>query len=307
VYPGVTEEVCIPILEKESGLRCGVDFKVGYSPERINPGDHEHTLETVIKVVSGQDAEALSSISEMYRKICTAGVYQAPSIQVAEAEKVVENIQRDLNIALVNELALIFDKLGIDTLEVLQAAETKWNFHRYRPGLVGGHCIGVDPMYLIHRARQFGYEPAYIYAGRKLNESMAGIVAQKVLEKIAQPSQARVLVMGLSFKENVADYRNSKSADVITALQKSGVTVMAHDPFIDADTMQREFGVSQVAWEAIGELDAIIHLLANQTYQHIRISELRQKCRGAQPALFDLKRVYARSDAQAAGFEYLTL
>src|SRR3989338_2656355 len=223
VYPVVTEEICLPILEKTSGLKLIDDFKIGYSPERINPGDKEHTIDKVIKIISGIDKESLEEISKVYSKVTRAGIHKAKNIKTAEAAKVIENIQRDLNIALMNELSIIFDKIGIKTKDVLAAASTKWNFHKYHPGLVGGHCIGVDPYYLTHKAQQLGYEPKVILAGRGINDSMARTVAKQVIGALAEPTQSRVLVLGLTFKENVNDYRNSKAKDVIDELRSAGV------------------------------------------------------------------------------------
>lgn len=247
VYPGVTEEICAPILEETSGLKYGVDFQLGYSPERINPGDKEHTLEKITKIVSASTPETLKLLSEVYGRVVKAGIYEAPSIKVAEAAKVIENIQRDLNIALMNELSIIFHKLGIDTIEVLKAAETKWNFHSYRPGLVGGHCIGVDPYYLTHRAQTLGYQPEIILSGRKLNDSMSKIVAGYVkegLKRLNRPiNSSKVLILGLTFKENVADIRNSKVVDLIHSLQKDGITVVGYDPLISVEVIKNYFGV----------------------------------------------------------------
>jgi len=234
VYPGVTEEVCVPILEKASGLVSGVDFKVGYSPERVNPGDRKHTLEKIVKVVSGQDEETLQQVAWLYEQIIEAGVHRAPSIRVAEAAKVIENTQRDLNIALMNELAMIFHKLNIDTLEVLEAAGTKWNFMPFRPGLVGGHCIGVDPYYLTYKAQMMGYQPDVILAGRQINDGMGKFVAESTIKQLIRAGKrikgARVLILGLSFKENCSDIRNSKVVDVIAELKEYGCEVSVHDP-----------------------------------------------------------------------------
>ena len=263
VYPGVTEEICLPILEKESGLKNGVDFKIGYSPERINPGDKQHTIDKIIKVVSGQDQEMLEKVAGVYGLVCKAGVYRAPNIKTAEAAKVIENIQRDLNIALMNELALIFEKLDINTQAVIEAAATKWNFHKYLPGLVGGHCIGVDPYYLTYRAEQLGYEPKVILAGRTLNDSMAGIVAKKVLANLTNPVSPRILVLGLTFKENVNDFRNSKVKDVIATLKQSGATVFAADPFAVNGEMEKIFGLEKSTEKDWQNLDAILFLICN--------------------------------------------
>ena len=249
VYPGATEEVCVPILERHSGLRWKQDFHVGYSPERVNPGDKEHTVTKIVKVVSGDDdADAWPKSRDLYASIVTAGVHKASSIKVAEAAKVIENTQRDLNIALMNELALIFDRIGIDTLEVLQAAGTKWNFLPFRPGLVGGHCIGVDPYYLTHKAEMLGYHPQVILAGRRINDGMGAYVAQQTLKQLIKNGSplpgAKVIVLGLTFKENCPDLRNSKVADVIRELKELGCEVSVHDPLADSADAMHEYGVT---------------------------------------------------------------
>ena len=248
VYPGLTEEICVPILEKESGLELGKDFEIGYSPERINPGDKDHTLETIKKIVAGSTPDTLKILSALYREVVKAGIHEAPSIKVAEAAKVIENIQRDLNIALVNELSLIFKKLGINTIDVLKAAETKWNFHGYRPGLVGGHCIGVDPYYLTYKAQQIGYDPQVILAGRRINESMAECVVGYLTEGLDKNrcliDGAKILVLGITFKENVADMRNSKAKDIIRILKEKGMAVFAYDPLIEKMIIEKGFGVT---------------------------------------------------------------
>ncbi len=244
VYPGVTEEVCVPILEKESGLQCGSDFKVGYSPERINPGDKEHTIHRVVKVVSGMDEEALNVVDYVYGKITTT--HRASSIKVAEAAKVIENIQRDLNIALMNEFALIFDRMGINVYDVLNAAGTKWNFHKYHPGLVGGHCIGVDPYYLTYKAEGLGYHPEVILAGRRINDAMHSFYAQKIIKQLLQSGGKTVLIAGLTFKPNVPDYRNSRVKYLIAELKEYGFTVYGYDPFLEKELVEKEFGVEYV-------------------------------------------------------------
>lgn len=281
VYPGATEEVCIPILEKHSGMKWKQDFHVGFSPERINPGDKEHTLTTILKVVSGDDADTLEEIAQLYETIITAGVHRASSIKVAEAAKVIENTQRDLNIALMNELAIIFDKLGIDTLEVLQAAGTKWNFLPFRPGLVGGHCIGVDPYYLTHKAEMIGYIPQVILAGRRINDSMAKFVAEQTIKLIIKAglhvSGAKVNVLGLTFKENCPDLRNSKVADVITELQAYGVEVHVHDPVADAKEARHEYGVELETWENLPRADAIIVAVSHREFVARPLSDFLSK------------------------------
>ena len=262
VYPGATAGVCVPALEQASGLRWKRDFSVGYSPERINPGDREHSLERIVKVVSGDSPETLERVAALYAGIVPAGVHRAPSIEVAEAAKVIENTQRDLNIALMNELAMIFDRLGLDTHEVLRAAQTKWNFLRFTPGLVGGHCIGVDPYYLTHRAEEVGYRPQVILAGRRINDGMAPFVAAKVCELLERggrsPRGARVSVLGLTFKENVADLRNSKVADLCRALAAAGAEVRVHDPLADAAEARSEYDIELQPWDALPPADALV-------------------------------------------------
>ena len=270
VYPGATEEVCVPILEEHSGLKWRQDFHVGYSPERINPGDKEHTLTKILKVVSGDDAETLDKVAQLYESIITAGVHRASSIKVAEAAKVIENTQRDLNIALMNELSIIFDKLGIDTLEVLNAAGTKWNFLPFRPGLVGGHCIGVDPYYLTHKADMLGYHPQVILAGRRINDGMGKFIAEQTVKHMikagSQVKGAKVIVLGLTFKENCADIRNSKVIDVINELVSYGIDIYVHDPVADAKEAQHEYGLRLTAWENLPKADAIVAAVAHQDY-----------------------------------------
>ena len=262
VYPGATEEVCIPVLEKFSGMKWKDGFHVGFSPERINPGDKEHTLTNVMKVVSGDDAQTLERVAAMYETVVKAGVHRASSLKVAEAAKVIENTQRDLNIALMNELAIIFDKIGIDTLEVLKAAGTKWNFLPFRPGLVGGHCIGVDPYYLTHKAEMIGYHPQVILAGRRINDGMAKFVAEKTVKSMISAGfhvkGSKVNVIGLTFKENCPDLRNSKVADIVYELQSYGVEVHVHDPVAEADEAQHEYGIALERWEDLPKGDALI-------------------------------------------------
>ena len=262
VYPGATEEICIPVIEKHSGFTWKQDFHVGYSPERINPGDREHTLTRIVKVVSGDDPETLGQVAALYASIVAAGVHEAPSIKVAEAAKVIENTQRDLNIALMNELAIIFDKLGIDTSEVLEAAGTKWNFLKFTPGLVGGHCIGVDPYYLTHKAEMLGYHPQVILAGRRINDGMGKFVAEKVVKLMAKAgsklSGAKVNVLGLTFKENCPDLRNSRVPDIIGELESYGIEVHVHDPLAEAAAAKHEYGVTLVGWDDLPIADALL-------------------------------------------------
>ncbi|MCP9439586.1 MAG: nucleotide sugar dehydrogenase [Nitrospira sp.] len=286
VYPGVTEEVCLPILEKTSGMKGGVDFKVGYSPERINPGDKEHTLEKIIKVVAAQDAESLEIVAQTYGRVVKAGIHRAPSIKVAEAAKVIENTQRDLNIALMNELALIFHRLGIDTKSVLDAAGTKWNFLKFSPGLVGGHCIGVDPYYLTAKAESVGYHPQVILAGRRINNGMGKFVAEHTVKLLTQRShltnELRVGILGLTFKENVPDLRNSKVPDIVKELGEYGITVLVHDPLADHEEAVAEYGIHLADWSHMRELDGIVIAVAHRTYQDMKTAELLQLLRSPQ-------------------------
>lgn len=272
VYPGCTEEDCLPVIDRISGLKAGVDYKYGYSPERINPGDKKHTLENVVKVVSGSDAEALEEIARTYELVVKAGVHRASSVKVAEAAKIIENTQRDLNIALMNELSIIFDKLGINTYEVLEAAGTKWNFLKFYPGLVGGHCIGVDPYYLTYKSAQIGYNSRVILAGRDINDEMAAYVAKKTVQNIIKSgvniANAKVLVMGCTFKENVTDIRNSKVADVVKELQGYGVTVHVVDPHASSEELQHEYGFSLE--DAPGrDYDAVIVAVNHNKYNDL--------------------------------------
>lgn len=281
VYPGATEEVCIPVLEKSSGMKWKSDFHVGFSPERINPGDKQHTLTRILKVVSGDDESTLEEIAKLYESVITAGVHRASSIKVAEAAKVIENTQRDLNIALMNELAIIFDKLDIDTLEVLQAAGTKWNFLPFRPGLVGGHCIGVDPYYLTHKAEMIGYIPQVILAGRRINDSMAKFVAERTIKHIIKADinvrGARVNVLGLSFKENCPDLRNSKVADLISELKSYGMEIHVHDPVADPEEARHEYGVELVSWEGLPRADAMIVAVSHRQFLDRPVTDFQSK------------------------------
>jgi UDP-N-acetyl-D-galactosamine dehydrogenase len=281
VYPGATEEVCIPILERESGMKWKTDFFVGYSPERINPGDKEHTLTKIKKVVSGDSPSTLAKVTEIYGSVITAGVHPASSIKVAEAAKVIENTQRDLNIALVNELSLIFHRIGIDTLEVLEAAGTKWNFLPFRPGLVGGHCIGVDPYYLTHKAETLGYHPQVILAGRRINDGMGKYVAEQTIKQMIQAGfsikGAHVNVLGLTFKENCPDLRNSKVIDVIRELESYGATVHVHDPVAETAEAEHEYGVKLVPWEHLPRANAIVAAVAHKQFGEHPVDELLTK------------------------------
>ncbi len=278
VYPGATEEVCLPILEKASGLKCGLDFKLGYSPERINPGDKEHTLEKIVKVVSAQDDESLEIVAQTYALVVKAGIHRASSIKVAEAAKVIENTQRDLNIALMNELALIFHRLGVDTKSVLEAAGTKWNFLKFSPGLVGGHCIGVDPYYLTTKAESVGYHPEVILAGRRINNSMGKFVAERAMKLLSQLERPvgdlKVAVLGLTFKENVPDLRNSRVPDIVNELREYGVQVVVHDPMAEAEEAVAEYGVRLLAWDEVKQVDGIILAVPHRHYLQMDIQEL---------------------------------
>jgi len=294
VYPGVTEEICLPILEKKSGLKAGVDFKVGYSPERINPGDKEHTLEKIVKVVSAQDAESLEIVAHTYGMVVKAGIHRASSIKVAEAAKVIENTQRDLNIALMNELALIFHRLGIDTKSVLEAAGTKWNFLRFTPGLVGGHCIGVDPYYLTAKAEAVGYHPQVILSGRRINNGMGKFVGEqtvKLLSRLSRPTNdLTVGVLGLTFKENVPDLRNSKVPDIINELREYGVKVLVHDPMAEPEEAVAEYGIHLVDWKQLKDLDGLILAVAHRAYADMDLGDLLQPLRSMNDGvLIDVK------------------
>lgn len=273
VYPGVTEEVCGPVLERVSGLRCGVDFTLGYSPERINPGDKEHTLSRIVKVVSGQDAVTLDRVASAYGAIVQAGVHRAPSIKVAEAAKVIENTQRDLNIALMNELAIIFDRLGIETRDVLEAAGTKWNFLRFSPGLVGGHCIGVDPYYLTAKAESVGLRPDTILAGRRINDGMGAFIAGKLVKLLMASGRGgrglKVGVLGLTFKEDVPDIRNSRVPDIIEELRAFGIEPLVHDPHAEADEVAHEYGLVLSSLEAFASLDAVVLAVSHRAYREM--------------------------------------
>lgn len=315
VYPGVTEEICLPILEAESGLRCGIGFTVGYSPERINPGDKVHTLETIKKIVSGSDGPTLDLLAELYGTVVKAGVHRAPSIKVAEAAKVIENTQRDLNIALMNELSIIFDRLGIDTLDVLEAAGTKWNFLPFRPGLVGGHCIGVDPYYLTFKAEELGCHPQVILAGRRINDEMGKHVAETCVKLLIKQGRlvnaARVGVLGFTFKENVPDLRNTRVIDVIRELREYGVEVLVHDPLADAEEVRREYGLSFAPLEALTELDALIVTVPHRAYAEqgvLALPALHERFAVPDKALLmDVKGHFPRAAVEAEGMAYWRL
>jgi UDP-N-acetyl-D-galactosamine dehydrogenase len=298
VYPGATEEVCIPIIERASGLRYNQDFYAGYSPERINPGDHEHRLETIRKVTSGSTPEAADFVDALYRSIVAAGTHKTSSIRVAEAAKVIENIQRDVNIALINELAMIFHRLDMDTHEVLQAAGTKWNFLPFRPGLVGGHCIGVDPYYLTHKAQQIGHHPDMILAGRRINDGMGGYVARRLVRLMSKrngkAAPKRVLVLGLAFKENCPDLRNTKVVDIVNELRGFNALVDVHDPWVSAEHAHHEYGIDLVAQPAAGQYDAVILAVAHREFIELGIDGIRA-FGTPEAVLFDVKGALPRA------------
>ncbi len=307
VYPGCTEDDCLPLLEQFSGLQIGSDFKLGYSPERINPGDKVRTLPNILKVVSGSDAEAAQTIANVYGSIITAGVYTAPSIKVAEAAKVIENIQRDLNISLMNELAIIFDRMGVDTQEVIKAASTKWNFLPFTPGLVGGHCIGIDPYYLLYKSRQLGYDPQVINSGRRINDGMPAFVATKLVQKLIQkdknPSHTKVLVMGLTFKENVSDIRNSKVADLVRELMKYAINVHLVDPHASPNEVAQEYRMTLMDAPS-NRYDAVVVAVGHDAYRTLDASYFKSLMNGA-PILLDLKGLYPVGEAD--GIDYWRL
>lgn len=311
VYPGLTEEVCLPILEKESGLTYGKDFTIGYSPERINPGDKTHTLDKIAKVVSGSDAETAEFLARIYGQVVKAGIHKAPTIKVAEAAKVIENTQRDLNIALMNELAMIFDHMGIDTLAVLEAAATKWNFLPFRPGLVGGHCIGVDPYYLTFKAQYLGYHPAMILSGRRINDGMGKFVAEKTVKLLIHAGKqvrgAKVAVLGITFKENVPDLRNTRVVDIIAELDEYQVEVMVHDPMADVSEAEEHYGVKLQDLDTIRDVDAVILAVSHQEYVALGLAGLRELGNYVEPVLVDVKAMFTKEDAAAHGFTYWRL
>jgi len=307
VYPGVTEDVCSPIIEKLSGKQRGIGFKLGYSPERINPGDKVHRLETIIKIVAGEDQDSLDQVAALYELIVEAGVYRASSIRVAEAAKVIENTQRDVNIALMNELAVIFNLMGIDTLEVLQAAGTKWNFLPFRPGLVGGHCIGVDPYYLTHKVSTLGYTPEVILAGRRINDRMGSYIAQQAIKQMilagTMSKGANVLVLGLTFKENCADIRNSKVIDIINELKDYGLNVIVWDPMADIHEAQKEYGLSLTDLSSIHQIDAVIAAVAHQQILSIDLDFIRSRSRIDGTPWIDVKSVFSVPSLYGFGFK----
>ncbi len=310
VYPGATEEVCIPILEKNSGMRYMRDFKVGYSPERINPGDKEHTVNKIVKVVAGCDKDSLEKIANVYELIIDAGVFRAKDIRTAEAAKVIENIQRDLNIALMNELSLIFERMGIRTLDVIEAAGTKWNFHKYYPGLVGGHCIGVDPYYLTYKAQELGYNPQIILAGRSINEYMAKHVSEMAiacLGKLKKPlNECNVLILGLTFKENVPDFRNSKAKDIIKELKKFHIKVRACDPLVEDDIIDSRFKAEPVGVNKLPKTDCVIFLVPHKEFGMITLEKIKDLM-GEHPILIDVRSRFKKEEAEKLSIDYKEL
>ncbi|WP_029525631.1 nucleotide sugar dehydrogenase [Polaromonas glacialis] len=311
VYPGATEEVCVPVLEKFSGKKFNVGFFCGYSPERINPGDKVNTLTKIKKITSGSTPEVADAVDALYRSIIVAGTHKASSLKVAEAAKVIENTQRDLNIALVNELSVIFERLGIDTLDVLEAAGSKWNFLPFRPGMVGGHCIGVDPYYLTHKAEEVGYHPQVILAGRRINDNMARYVARNTIKLMLKNGmdvpRCRIGVLGITFKENCPDIRNSKVADMVHEFEAWGATVVVADPWASADEVQHEYGVQLGKVDEENQVDALVVAVGHNEYRHATPAELRALCRGSQPVLADVKSLFNRHEAAEAGFTVFRL
>ncbi|WP_394866645.1 nucleotide sugar dehydrogenase [Paraclostridium bifermentans] len=319
VYPGVTEEVCIPILEEESNLKCGVDFKIGYSPERINPGDKLHRLENITKVVSGMDEESLENIASIYELIIDAGVHRAESIKVAEAAKVIENAQRDINIAFVNELSMIFNKMEIDTKAVLEASGTKWNFLKFYPGLVGGHCIGVDPYYLTHKAEQIGYHSQVILSGRRINDGMGKYVGESTVKNLIKANKqvkgAKVAILGMTFKEDCPDVRNSKVIDIINELKEYGINVFVADPIADENEVKREYGVGLTKFENIKNMDAVIVAVGHKEYMELTLESIK-KLYEEKPdslnsedklVLVDVKGIFDKKEAQLKNYLYWRL
>ncbi|MCB1989283.1 MAG: nucleotide sugar dehydrogenase [Burkholderiaceae bacterium] len=306
VYPGVTEEICVPVLENASGLHFNHDFFCGYSPERVNPGDKVNTLTHIRKITSGSTPEAAEAVDKLYSRIITAGTYKAPSIKVAEAAKVIENTQRDLNIALMNELSVLFDRLNIDTLDVLEAAGSKWNFVPFRPGLVGGHCIGVDPYYLTYKAEQVGYHPQIILAGRRINDNMAGYAARNTVKMMLRTGmdapRCKVGVLGITFKENCPDIRNSKVVDLVRELQAWGMDVIVTDPIANAEEVKHEYGLALGTVDECHPVDALIVAVGHNSYRALNATQLRSYCRHASPVLTDIKSLYDRDELTNVGF-----
>ena len=314
VYPGVTEDICIPILEKESGLKCGIDFKIGYSPERINPGDKVHRLENIIKIVSGMDEESLDEIAKVYELVIEVGVHRAGSIKVAEAAKVVENSQRDINIAFMNELAMVFDRMGIDTKEVVEAMNTKWNALGFTPGLVGGHCIGVDPYYFVYEAEKLGYHSQIILSGRKINDGMGKFVADAIIKKLILANkvvrQAKVVILGVTFKENTPDTRNSKVVDIIDALKEYGIDPIVVDPEADADEAKHEYGIDLIDIKEINDADCLVLAVAHDIFRQMdwnQIDSLYGEFNNSEKILIDVKSILDRKEIEEKGYSYWRL
>lgn len=311
VYPGVTEDVCMPILEKESGLKCGVDFKIGYSPERINPGDKVHRLETIMKIVSGMDDESLEEIAKTYELVVEAGVYRAESIKVAEAAKVIENSQRDINIAFMNELSIIFNKMGIDTLSVLKAAGTKWNFLKFYPGLVGGHCIGVDPYYLTYKAEMLGYHSQIILSGRRINDDMGKYVAENLVKSLIKAGKSvrdsKIAILGFTFKENCPDTRNSKVFDIVKELREYSIEPIVADPVADSDEAENLYGIKLTDVSEIKEMDGVILAVAHEEFGNITLDDMNKICAGNPKVLLDIKGILNRKEYEKAGYCYWRL
>ena len=311
VYPGVTEEVCAPILEKESGLKCGKDFKIAYSPERINPGDKVHRLQTITKIVSGMDDETLDTVAKVYELVVEAGVHRAPSIKVAEAAKVIENSQRDINIAFMNELSVIFNKMGIDTKSVLEAAGTKWNFLKFYPGLVGGHCIGVDPYYLTYKAEQIGYHSQVILSGRRINDDMGKYVAENIVKSLIKADKtvkgAKVAILGFTFKENCPDTRNTKVFDIIKELSEYGIKPLITDPIADVDEAKHLYGIEFTDFESIHDMDAIVLAVSHNEFKELTISQIDNLFGKGKKILIDIKGIMNRKNYEEAGYLYWRL
>ena len=311
VYPGVTEEVCVPILEKESGLKCGIDFKVGYSPERINPGDKVHRLETIVKIVSGMDKETLETVAKVYELVVDAGVHKAASIKVAEAAKVIENSQRDINIAFMNELSIIFNKLGIDTKSVLEAAGTKWNFLKFYPGLVGGHCIGVDPYYLTYKAEQVGYHSQVILSGRRINDDMGKYVAENIVKNLIKADKAvksaKVAILGFTFKENCPDTRNSKIYDIVKELREYGIEPVIADPTADAAEAKHLYNVDFADISSIKNMDAVVLAVAHNEFSTFSIADMDRFYGQGKKILLDIKGLLSKQEFEDAGYIYWRL
>ncbi|MBT3312719.1 MAG: nucleotide sugar dehydrogenase [Desulfobacteraceae bacterium] len=311
VYPGVTEEICVPIIENESGLKFGADFTAGYSPERINPGDKLHSLDTIVKVVSGSDEKTAGMLSDVYGKVVNAGIHMASSIKVAEAAKVIENTQRDLNIALMNELALIFDKIGIDTIEVLEAAGTKWNFLPFRPGLVGGHCIGVDPYYLTFKAESLGYHPEMILAGRRINDNMGRYIAERVVKMLINSKRpvhsSKVAVLGITFKEDVPDLRNTRAVDIVSELTDYGIDVLVHDTYADPSEAEQYYGITLHDLDRIQDVDAVVIAVNHKEYKDLGLLKIAGLCKSEKSIVVDVKAMFTPHEADGNGILYWRL